>query len=131
LNVALTQLKRGEVQMRFGRVRGGGWGEWLFYGLRARNFWTCRSRKVGSQWEGGVVEKAEKWVKTRDRTSEDRDKGVPVLLSEHHAMKAYWGSGCIAPHILDISTGSEWWASRSGRFIPSQLFMDFEKAYDL
>jgi hypothetical protein len=31
-----------------------------------------------------------------------RDKGkfVPVLLAEHHAMKAYWGSGGIAPFIL-------------------------------
>jgi hypothetical protein len=27
-------------------------------------------------------------------------KGVPVLLTEHHAMKAYWGSERIAPLIL-------------------------------
>jgi hypothetical protein len=26
-------------------------------------------------------------------------KVVPVLLIEHHAMKAYWGSGVIAPLI--------------------------------
>jgi hypothetical protein len=26
------------------------------------------------------------------------------LLTEHHAMKAYWGSGGISPRILDLST---------------------------
>jgi hypothetical protein len=33
-------------------------------------------------------------------------KVVPVLfsLTQHHAMKAYWGSGGIAPHILDLGT---------------------------
>jgi hypothetical protein len=31
-------------------------------------------------------------------------KVVPVLLTEHHAMKAYWGSGGIAPLIPDIGT---------------------------
>jgi len=25
---------------------------------------------------------------------------VPCVLTEHHAMKAYWGSGGIAPHIF-------------------------------
>jgi hypothetical protein len=25
-----------------------------------------------------------------------------VLLNKHHALKAYWGSGCIAPCILEI-----------------------------
>jgi hypothetical protein len=30
-----------------------------------------------------------------------KSKAVPVLLTEHHAMRAYWGSGGIAPHILD------------------------------
>jgi hypothetical protein len=25
---------------------------------------------------------------------------VPVLLTKHHAMKAYWGSGFIAPLVL-------------------------------
>jgi hypothetical protein len=26
------------------------------------------------------------------------------FLTEHYAMKAYWGSGSIAPHILDLGT---------------------------
>jgi hypothetical protein len=34
-----------------------------------------------------------------------KGKVVPVLfLTEHHAMKTYWGSGNIAPHILDLGT---------------------------
>jgi len=37
-------------------------------------------------------------VKDKDK---DKGKVVPVLLlTEHHAMKAYWGSGGIAPLIL-------------------------------
>jgi hypothetical protein len=33
------------------------------------------------------------------------DKGAPVLfLTEQYALKAYWGSGGISPHILDFST---------------------------
>jgi hypothetical protein len=26
------------------------------------------------------------------------------FLTKHHAMKAYWGSGGIAPHFLDLGT---------------------------
>jgi hypothetical protein len=34
-----------------------------------------------------------------------KGKIVPVLFStEHQAMKAYWGSGCIAPRLLDLGT---------------------------
>jgi hypothetical protein len=36
-----------------------------------------------------------------------KSKVVPVLfLTEHHAIKAYWGSGGIAPYILDF--GIRW-----------------------
>jgi hypothetical protein len=36
-------------------------------------------------------------------------------------MKAYWGSGVIAPFIFDLSTnGGEWSASRPGRFTPKE-----------
>jgi hypothetical protein len=31
-------------------------------------------------------------------------KVVPVILTEHHAMEAYWGSGGIVPRILDLGT---------------------------
>jgi len=42
-------------------------------------------------------------------------KVVPVLLTEHHAWKAYWGS--IVPRILDLGTRWRWAvSSRSGRF---------------
>jgi hypothetical protein len=33
-----------------------------------------------------------------------KSKVVPVLLTEHHAIKVYWGSGGIAPRILDLVT---------------------------
>jgi hypothetical protein len=33
-------------------------------------------------------------------THKGKGKVVPVLLTEHHAIKAYWGSGGIAPLIL-------------------------------
>jgi hypothetical protein len=29
-----------------------------------------------------------------------KGKVIPVLLTKHHAMKAYWGSGGIVPLIL-------------------------------
>jgi hypothetical protein len=35
---------------------------------------------------------------------ENKGKDVPVLLTEHHDMKAYWISGGIAPRILDLGT---------------------------
>jgi len=30
---------------------------------------------------------------------------VLFSLTEHHAMKSYWGSGGIAPRILNLGTG--------------------------
>jgi hypothetical protein len=33
-----------------------------------------------------------------------KDKVVPVNLTENHTVKAYWGSGGMAPHILDLGT---------------------------
>jgi hypothetical protein len=33
-----------------------------------------------------------------------KGKAVPVLLTELHAVKKYWGSGGIAQHILDFGT---------------------------
>jgi hypothetical protein len=39
------------------------------------------------------------------RVTGKEGKAVPVLfLTEHHATKAYWGSGGIAPLILDLGT---------------------------
>jgi hypothetical protein len=38
-------------------------------------------------------------------TIKGKYKVIPVLfLTEHHAMKAYWGSGGIAPCIFDVGT---------------------------
>jgi hypothetical protein len=53
-----------------------------------------------------------------------KGKIVPLLfLTEHHAVKAYWGSGCIAPRILNVGTRCKWidndkrliWAAISSR----------------
>jgi hypothetical protein len=45
-----------------------------------------------------------------------------VLLTEHHAMEAYWGSRGIAPviHSLTSAVGCELSALRPGRFIPTE-----------
>jgi hypothetical protein len=37
-------------------------------------------------------------------------------LIEHQAMKTYWGSGGVAPRILNLGTRWRWSASLSGRF---------------
>jgi hypothetical protein len=50
-------------------------------------------------------------------------KDVPVLLTEHHTMMAYWGSRGIAPHILDLTSaldGGKWFASHTGHFTPGK-----------
>jgi hypothetical protein len=39
-----------------------------------------------------------------NNNSEDKGKVVPVILTEHHAMKGFWGSGGIAQHIPDLGT---------------------------
>jgi len=42
-----------------------------------------------------------------------------LYLTEHHAMKAYWGSGGKTTHfITSVLDGGEWLASRPGRFTP-------------
>jgi hypothetical protein len=44
-----------------------------------------------------------------------------LSLTKHHAMKAYWGIGGIAPRILDLGTRRRWViASSPGRFTPSE-----------
>jgi hypothetical protein len=54
-----------------------------------------------------------------------KGKVFSVLLFEHHAMKAYWRSGGIAPCILDLGTRlGEWSASRPGRFTPRERAPD-------
>jgi hypothetical protein len=50
-----------------------------------------------------------------------KGKVLPTLfLTEHHAMKAYWGNGRIASRILDLGTRWEWSASRPSRFTPRE-----------
>jgi hypothetical protein len=42
-------------------------------------------------------------------------------LTKHHAIKTYWGSGSLAPRILDLGTsGGEWSDSRPSRLTPRE-----------
>jgi hypothetical protein len=51
-----------------------------------------------------------------------KSKLLPVLLTEHHAMKAYWGVEVCSTHSLtSVVYGGEWSASRSGRFTPREI----------
>jgi hypothetical protein len=46
---------------------------------------------------------------------------LSLCLTKHHAMKTYWGSGGIAPRIIDLGTRWWWWsASHPGRFTPME-----------
>jgi hypothetical protein len=45
-----------------------------------------------------------------------KGKVVPVLLTEHHVMKAYWRSGGIAPRILNLVTRWRWVVSFTPRY---------------
>jgi hypothetical protein len=56
-------------------------------------------------------------------TTKAKSKGkvVPVpFVIEHYAMKAYWGSGCIAPRILDLGTAWRLVVSFTPRSLYSQ-----------
>jgi hypothetical protein len=45
----------------------------------------------------------------------------PCALTEHHAMKAYWGSEVqLRPFSTSAPDGGEWAASRPGRFNPGE-----------
>jgi hypothetical protein len=54
-----------------------------------------------------------------------KGKVVPVLLTEHHAMKDYWGNGGIVPRILDLSTRLRWMVS----FTPRPLYPNEKKIW--
>jgi len=42
---------------------------------------------------------------------------LSLFLTEHRAMKAYWGSRCITPLFLNLCTIWRWWsASQTGCF---------------
>jgi hypothetical protein len=46
---------------------------------------------------------------------------LSLCLTKYHAMKAYWGSGRIAPpFITSVLDGGEWSASCNGRFTPGE-----------
>jgi hypothetical protein len=49
-----------------------------------------------------------------DKTIEVKVK-LTLCLTKHHAMKTYWGSGSIAPRILDLGTRWRWVVSFTTR----------------
>jgi hypothetical protein len=54
------------------------------------------------------------------RLVKGKGKFVPVLLTEHHAIKAYWGNGGISPRILDLGTRWRWVVSFTQRPLYTQ-----------
>jgi hypothetical protein len=57
-----------------------------------------RERAPGTRWIGGSY--VECIIKVKVKFS--------LCLTKHHAMKTYWGSGGIAPLILDLGTRWRW-----------------------
>jgi hypothetical protein len=53
-----------------------------------KSFYVCRKRKQGM----------------RIPNTRKANAKVLFLLTEHHTIKAQWGNGSIAPHILDLGT---------------------------
>jgi hypothetical protein len=53
-----------------------------------------------------------------DIYEEGKRQSCPCALTKHHAMKAYWGSGGIAPGIIDLGTRWMWVVS----FTPQPLY---------
>jgi hypothetical protein len=66
-------------------------------------------------WLGVVLH----YIITSNYISEGKGKVAPVLSTEHHPMKAYWGSGDIAPPILDLDTRWRWVV----RFTPRPIYL--------
>jgi hypothetical protein len=53
--------------------------------------------------------------------TEVKGKVVPVLLTEHHATKAYWGvEVSLHAFLTSALDGGEWSVSRPGRFTPGK-----------
>jgi hypothetical protein len=45
---------------------------------------------------------------------------LSLCLAKHHAMKTYWGSGDVAPHVLNLGTRWRWVVSFTPRPFYSQ-----------
>jgi hypothetical protein len=57
---------------------------------------------------------------TTKGASEAKCKVVPVLLTEHDAMKAYWGGGIVPVTLTSELDGGERSPSRPGHFTPME-----------
>jgi hypothetical protein len=47
---------------------------------------------------------------------------VSLCLNEQHAMKTYWGSGGIAPRLLDLGTRGEYTYHKHTKYITAANF---------
>jgi hypothetical protein len=57
---------------------------------------------------------------TQLQNNNKKRESCPCAWTEHHAMKAYWGIGGIAPRILDPSTRWRWVVSFTPRLLYPQ-----------
>jgi urease accessory protein UreH len=55
--------------------------------------------KSWADWPGVYIDNL--YLKFKEEEENERS----WCLTKHHAMKTYWGSGGIAPRILDLGTG--------------------------
>jgi hypothetical protein len=69
--------------------------------VEMRNAYKTSARKIEmnrpfggprSRWDDNI------------RMVKGKGKIYPCVLTDHHSMKAYWGSGGRAPRIIDVST---------------------------
>jgi hypothetical protein len=61
-----------------------------------------------------------RYTKIFMHTAKGKGKVVPVLLTEHHTMKTYWGSGGIVPRVHDLDTSWRWVV-----IMPQPLYSDW------
>jgi hypothetical protein len=73
----------------------------------------CSGKRLGSNIPDSLCEQMKEFEGKKIRAK------VSVLLTEHHDMKIYWGSGCITPLILEFSTRWRWSVSQLRPFYPS------------
>jgi hypothetical protein len=81
-------------------------------------FWSLHPKERAPNalwitWFGGP--------QSRSGRGKVKAKSSPCFLTEHHALKAYWGSGVQLHALLNSALdGGEWSASRHSRFIPRE-----------
>jgi len=73
--------------------------------------WNCRTISI-IKWNSSKAQTSNS-LHVYDYIKKNRD--ISCSWIEHHAMKAYWGNGGLAPSILDLSTRWRWMTSFKSR----------------